>query len=294
MSTVAVIGSAGQLGSDLVALLRESGRDKVVALSHRDIEVANPRSVRSALGAVRPDILINCAAFVRVDDCEDQPETAFLVNAVGALYVAQACRESNALCVYISTDYVFDGQKGTSYTEEDCPHPINVYGASKLAGEHLVRQACPRSLVVRTASLFGVTGARGKDGNFIEAIIAKAQRADPIRVVDDIRTSPTYSRDAAAGLEALLRQETTGVVHLTNSGACTWYEFARTILDYAGADATPQAVSSREYGARARRPADSTLVSARLPPLRINRLRPWQEALKAYLIETGRATRKGH
>src|SRR5438445_596425 len=179
MSTVAVIGSAGQLGSDLVALLRESGRDKVVALSHRDIEVANPRSVRSA---------------------------------------------------------------------------------------------------------------RGKDGNFIEAIIAKAQRADPIRVVDDIRTSPTYSRDAAAGLEALLRQETTGVVHLTNSGACTWYEFARTILDYAGADATPQAVSSREYGARARRPADSTLVSARLPPLHINRLRPWQEALKAYLIETGRAT----
>src|SRR5256712_7246649 len=198
MSTVAVIGSAGQLGSDLVALLGESGRHKVVALSHRDIEVANPRSVRGALGAVRPDILVNCAAFVRVDDCEDQPETAFLVNAVGALYVAQACRESNALCVYISTDYVFDGQKGTPYTEEDCPHPINVYGASKLAGEHLVRQACPRSLVVRTAGLFGLTGARGKYGNFIESVIAKHQRREPIRVVYVIRTPPTSSPYAPA------------------------------------------------------------------------------------------------
>src|SRR5256886_16413203 len=251
MSTVAVIGSAGELGSDLVALLRESGRDKVVALSHRDIEVANPRSVRSALGAVRPDILINCAAFVRVDDCEDQPETAFLVNAVGALYVAQACRESNALCVYISTDYVFDGQKGAPSHEEDCPHPLNVYGASKLAGETLVKQACPRSLVVRIASVFGSTGARSKGGNFVEAIIAKAQRADPIRVVDDIRMSPTYSRDAASGLEALLRRESTRVIHLTNSRACTSYGVAPAVLGYARAKATLETVASQQDGARA-------------------------------------------
>ena len=289
MIRVTVIGSGGQLGSDLVAALRDTEGYQVTALTRDDIDVTNPDSVRTALQHARSDIVVNCAAFVRVDDCEDHPEAAFLVNAVGALYVARGCRESNALCVYISTDYVFDGQKGAPYTEEDCPRPLNVYGASKLAGETLVQQACPRSLVVRIASVFGATGARSKGSNFVEAIIAKAQRADPIRVVDDIRMSPTYSRDAASGLEALLRREITGVIHLTNSGACTWYEFARAVLDYAGAKATLEAVSSHQDGARARRPKDSTLGSARLLALHVDRPRPWQEALRAYLIETGRA-----
>src|SRR5207247_2175655 len=184
-------GGGGQLGSALVAALRDTEGYHISALTRDDIDVTNPDSVRTALQHARSDIVVNCAAFVRVDDCEDHPEAAFLVNAVGALYVARGCRESNALCVYISTDYVFDGQKGAPYTEEDCPRPLNVYGASKLAGETLVQQACPRSLVVRLASVFGATGARSKGGNFVEAIIAKAQRADPIRVVDDIRMSPT-------------------------------------------------------------------------------------------------------
>src|SRR5437870_1876728 len=268
---------------------RSSASCPIVPHTTGSMPWTSPASSPNYPGGRAPALRTNCAAFVRVDDCEDHPETAFLVNAVGALYVARGCRESNALCVYISTDYVFDGQKGAPYTEEDCPRPLNVYGASKLAGETLVQQACPRSLVVRLASVFGATGARSKGGNFVEAIIAKAQRADPIRVVDDIRMSPTYSRDAASGLEALLRREITGVIHLTNSGACTWYEFARAVLDYAGAKATLEAVSSHQDGARAHRPKDSTLGSARLLALHVDRPRPWQEALRAYLIETGRA-----
>ncbi|MGH7773968.1 MAG: dTDP-4-dehydrorhamnose reductase [Candidatus Binatia bacterium] len=287
MIRLAVIGSTGQLGTDLVEVLKE-GRDyQVFPLSHAKVECTEPDSVRRELREVRPGVVVNCAAFVRVDECEDRPEEAFRVNALGALYVARACAEIGALCVYVSTDYVFDGEKGEPYNEEDKPRPINVYGASKLAGEHLVQQACPRWLIVRMASLFGKAGSRGKGGNLVETILAKARAGETLRVVNDIRMSPTYTCDTARALERLLQQKATGLFHLANDGTCTWYEFAKKALDLVGLNNKLEPISSIDYLTRAPRPRDSTLRSIKLDPSLKGALRPWDKALRAYLVEKG-------
>lgn len=180
------------------------------------------------------EVVVNCAAFVRVDDCEERTEEAFRTNALGALYVARACAELDSLCVYIRTDYVFDGEKGGPYTEDDTPHPINVYGSSKLAAEHLVQQGCPKWMIIRVASLFGKAGARGKGGNFVEAILAKARLGEALPVVRDVSMSPTYTYDAARALERLIRQGSTGLFHLSDGGACSWYELAKRAVKLAG------------------------------------------------------------
>ena len=281
---VAIIGSTGQLGTDLARVLQETGGYQLISLSHAEVECTKPDSVRAALVKSCPQVVVNCAAFVRVDECEDKPEEAFLVNALGALHVARSCAELNALCVYISTDYVFEGKKEEPYSEEDKPCPINVYGTSKLAGEYLVSQTCPQWLVVRMASLFGKIGARGKGGNFVETVLAKARRGESLRVVNDIRMSPTYTWNAAQVLEELIRQEATGVFHVTNSGSCTWYEFARKALDLVGIDTKLESVSISEYPTRASRPKNSSLRSVKLLGAT---LPSWEKGLRAYLIEKG-------
>ena len=282
---IAIIGANGQLGSDLVRIF--SGREEhdVRPFTHDDIEVTDAGSLRAVLGTCRPDVVINTAAFTRVDDSEDRSEIAFQVNAVGALNVARACEDADAMCVHISTDYVFDGQKDGPYNEDDRPGPINVYGASKVAGEYLVRQAARRWVVVRVASLFGVAGASGKGGNFIETILQKAHAGESLRVVDDIRVSPTYTVDAARALEWIVRNRETGVFHVANQGECSWHEFASAVLALAGVRATVQRVSSREYLRPAGRPANSVLASVRLPDAARGLLRPWRDALRAYLTE---------
>lgn len=285
MTRIAVIGSRGQLGSDLVAVLQAVEGYEVIPLTRDDIDVADPESVLPALAAAQPAVVVNCAAAVRVDECEDRPEEAFRVNALGALHVARACAAQDARCVYISTDFVFDGEKGEPYAEDDRPRPINVYGASKLAGEFLVQQTGCRWLIIRTASLFGKAGARGKGGNFVDTIIAKARRGESIKVISDIRMSPTYARDAALMLERLLRNGATGHVHLTNAGSCTWYEFARACLDLAHAGGTLEPVLSRHYSMNAPRPRNSSMASIRLSPLGVESMRPWPLALRDYLAE---------
>jgi len=287
MMRVAVIGSTGQLGTDLVRVLEEAGHYHVVPFSEADIECTDSVSVQGVLRKVCPKVVVNCAAFVRVDDCEERTEEVFRINALGALYVARACAEINALCVYISTDYVFDGEKGEPYTEEDLSRPINVYGTSKLAGEHLVQQTCRKWLIVRLASLFGKAGALGKGGNFVETILARAKAGQPLRVVNDIHMSPTYTVDATRSLECLLRNDDRGLIHLTNTGSCTWYELARKALDLVDLDVDLEPISSADYPTMARRPRDSSLVSIRLNGIFNCGLRPWQDALKAYLVEKG-------
>lgn len=283
MRRLTLIGSTGQLGTDLVVALQQAGDFEVIPLTHADIECTDPSSVQRALLAVRPEIVVNCAAFVRVDECEHAPAQAFLVNAVGALYVARICAEMNSRCVYVSTDYVFQGTKGAPYTEEDSPNPINVYGASKLAGECLVREAAPHWLIVRTASLFGLPGSRGKGGNFVETVIARARRGDLLTVVDDVRMSPTYTRDLTRGIAQLLRSDSTGVVHLTNAGSATWYEFARKILGLLRLEADIRPIASGEYKTAARRPTNSTLASVVFG----NPLRSWEDALEDHLVACG-------
>ena len=283
-----VIGSTGQLGSACVEIFRSAGHD-VVSLSHADVEVADPQSVRRVFEHSRPDAVINCAAYVRVNDAEDHAEDAFRVNAMGARHVALACAVFNTLCVYVSTDYVFDGALNRPYTEEDVCRPLNVYGTSKLAGEYFVRQCSPRWLIARVASLFGKAGSRGKGGNFVDAIVTKARAGQPIRIVSDIRMSPTYALDAARAMEHIVNRGATGLFHLTNGGDCTWFEFARRILEIADFDTIPEAISSLEYPTKARRPRNSSLQSTKLSPEVRVLLRPWEDALAAYLLETSRA-----
>lgn len=283
---VAVLGASGQLGSDIAARLRESGAYDVVPFSRGELDVTERAALAAALGRGF-DVVINCAAFTRVDDCEDEPGRAFLVNAQGAFEVARACRESGALCVFVGTDYIFDGEKGSPYRENDAAQPLNVYGTSKLAGELLVRQAAPRWLVLRIASLFGARGSRAKGGNFVETILARARSGAELRVVDDIRMSPTYTRDVAGVLEELLDRGASGVYHASNAGHCTWYEFALEALRLLGLDARIEPVPASAYPMRARRPRNSSLDIGALESVLKRPIRPWQDALRAYLEEKG-------
>lgn len=288
MKTV-VLGSTGQFGAACVEVFRRAGHE-VIPASHAEVEVTDSRSVRRAIGSSRPDAVINCAAYVRVNDAEDRAEDAFRVNGIGALHVAQACAESSALCVYVSTDFVFDGSMSRPYTEEDVCHPINVYGTSKLAGEYLVQQSSRRWLIARVASLFGQAGSRGKGGNFVDTIVRDARVGHPIRVVGDVRMSPTHAPDAASALEQLIRRGQAGLFHLANAGSCTWFEFARRILELAGLDPILEPVPSREYPTKAQRPKNSALDSVKLPPEVRAFLRPWEDAVAAYLLEKSHAS----
>ncbi len=279
-----MVGSTGQLGSDAVQVFLSRGHE-VMPLSHEAVEVADLEVVRTVLRPLRPETVLNCAGFVRVDDAEDRALEAFRTNAVGALNVAKVCNEQGASCVYVSTDFVFDGEKDEAYTEADAPHPINVYGASKLAGEQLVRQSCRDWMIVRVASLFGKSGARGKGGNFVETVLQRAQAGEDLRVVNDIRMSPTYTVDAAHLLESLISTRAGGIFHATNHGLCTWYEFASKIVELAGVDARVVPILASEYPTKAPRPANSALRSDRLQGSVGAVSRPWEQALKAYLAE---------
>jgi len=280
---VLVFGSSGQLGTDLVSVLHDSGKFEVIPLTHEKVDCTDTPAVRNAVLYSRPQIVINSAAYVRVDDCEDHATEAFAVNAVGALNIGRACAEVDALSVYISTDYVFDGTKESSYVETDSTNPVNVYGTSKLAGEFLVRQSAPRWLIVRVSSLFGKTGARGKGGNFIESIIVKAKRGESLQVIDDSLISPTYTRDAAMLMNSIVTDGAQGIVHAANRDSCSWHEFAESALLLCSIKADLRAVPSTAYPTRARRPKNSVLATRK----RFAEMPPWRDALARYLVEKG-------
>jgi dTDP-4-dehydrorhamnose reductase len=282
---VALIGANGQLGSDIVSHFSQSDRYQFTALTRDDVDITQAESVQKSLTSQKFDVVINSAAYVRVDDCEQEVDTAFKVNAFGALHVARACREIDALCVYISTDYVFRGDQSSAYTESDLADPINIYGASKFAGENLVRQTTPRSLILRISSVFGKAGASGKGGNFIETIIKKAKAGDPLKVVNDMFMSPTYTYDAARLLDELLQSGATGIIHGANTGICSWYEFASQTLKLANISHPIESIPASTFPTKATRPMNSALTSDRLESITTFKMRPWQEALTAYLTE---------
>jgi len=280
---VAVIGSNGQLGTDLVKAF--SGSHEVIPLTHMEIEVADPGSC-TRLKDLAPDVVINTAAFHKTDQCEDEPLKAFQINAIGARNVALVCKEIGAIAAFISTDYVFDGRSKLPYVESDPPSPVNAYGISKLAGELFTRQN-ERHYVFRVASLFGAAGASGKGGNFVEAMVAKARKGETISVIDDIRMSPTYTRDAAAAILALIEKKAPfGTYHVTNSGECSWFEFAAAIFEILGLKVPLGAASSSTYPTKVKRPAYSALSSDKLGRLGIE-MPHWKGALRRYLEEKG-------
>lgn len=284
---IAVIGGNGQVGTDLVAAARAAGLD-VLPLTHADCDVTDRASLDAAFRDLgEGDFVANTAAFHRTDACEDDPERAMAVNALGAFNAAAAASERGAGIVFVSTDFVFDGSKDSAYVESDVPKPINAYGVSKFAGEMLAAHANPSHYVVRISSVFGAAGASGKGGNFVETIISKARAGAPIDVVDDIVMAPTYAADAGRLLVALLSTRAPfGVYHLANSGECSWLEFADAILADSGLGARARAISSADVAGKARRPRRSTLASEKLKSLGLV-ARPWRDALDAYLVEKG-------
>ena len=278
-----MIGSNGQLGTDLVRVLAQS--HEVSGLTHKEIEVTSQESC-SILTSLSPDAVINTAAFHKTDLCEDDPVKTFAVNAIGARNVALACRSIGATDVYISTDYVFDGEKRTPYIEEDTPFPINTYGISKLAGEFFTRQI-PKHYVVRISSVFGVAGASGKGGNFVETMISKAKSKEQIKVVDDQWMSPTYTMDAALTIRSMLDMGIPpGIYHAANAGCCSWYEFTKAIMELSNMDPSVLPIKSSSFQTKARRPAFSALASSCLSRFGIP-IRNWREALADYLVQKG-------
>jgi len=282
MQRIAIIGANGQLGRDLV--MRLLGSAEVLPLTRRDADVRDLLAVRTALAPFRPDIVINTAAFHKVDLCEDDPWSATSVNVLGTHNVARVCRELDAQLVYISTDYVFSGQTDRPYREDDVAEPINVYGATKLAGERVALETWPRTLVVRTSGLFGAAGASGKGGNFVETMLRLGHERGKVRVVTDQVLSPTSTSDLAGMIAQAVQTGVCGTLHLTNSDYCSWFEFARAIFEIAGVDAVVEPTTTAEFGARARRPAFSVLGHERLRSLGLPEPRPWRQALTDYLV----------
>ncbi|WP_297435241.1 dTDP-4-dehydrorhamnose reductase [Thermococcus sp.] len=283
---VAIIGANGQLGTDLVRVFGEDPSFEVVPLTHRDLDVTIPETL-NVLKELKPGVIINTAAYVRVDDAELYPEKAFTVNAIGALNVARVAGEIDAINVYISTDYVFDGEKAEPYTEDDVPNPINVYGASKLAGEIFTRNYSRKHYIIRVASLYGKAGASGKGGNFIEWVIETAGRGEELRIVDDQFMSPTYTMDVAKTLKEFLKiRPESGTYHMVNEGCCSWYEFTKAIFDILGWDIEVKPIKSSELNRLARRPGFSALRNEKLEGIGL-RMRPWKKALQDYLKEKG-------
>ena len=279
---VAVIGSRGQLGSDLVKIFES---EKVIPLAHQDIEVTDYNSC-AKLRTLSPDVVINTAAFHKTDACEDEPLKAFSVNAVGSRNVAQICKEIGAVYIYISTDYVFDGAKKKPYTESDPTSPINTYGISKVAGEHCAKFS-DKYYIIRVSSLFGVAGASGKGGNFVETMIQKAEKREEIKVVDDMIMSPTYTKDAALTIKNIVEKKLPfGIYHCSNKGYCSWYEFAKSIFNSLGLEANLKPIKTEELTQKAKRPKFSALKSEKLEKQGLG-MRDWKEALTEYLKEKG-------
>ncbi len=284
---IAVIGSKGQVGSEVVRAAKAAGLE-THGLEHSNIEVTDQDSVEHALSSLREgDVVVNTAAFHRTDECEDRPDRALSVNAIAAYRVSVEARRRNAAAVYISSDFVFDGARSEPYVESDMAHPLNVYGMSKQAGEILARAANPHHYIMRISAVFGVAGSSGKGGNFVETMMAKARAGESPSVVDDIVMAPTLASDAAALLLNVLQARAPfGIYHLANAGQCSWYEFANTIFELASSRVRATPVHAAEVGGKAPRPPYSVLASERLAQLGL-KARPWRDALAEYLVGKG-------
>lgn len=274
---ILVTGASGQLGRALVALL---GPRVAWSGGSAELDVRDATAVSRRVGEVRPDVVVNASAYNKVDAAESEAAEALAVNAAGPAHLARACRDAGALLVHVSTDYVFDGASRRPYREEDPVHPLQVYGASKLAGETEVLLAGGRSLVVRTSTLFGPAPRTRR--NYVDAILEQARRGARIEVVELPVASPTFAPDLASGIIALVERGATGVVHVTNRGHCSRLELARTVVEEAGLGDSVE-VRTREAVPGVPRPDYSVLDTARFEALTGTPLRPFRQAVAAQI-----------
>ena len=270
---VLVIGAKGMLGQDLMALYGEAAR----GVDIDEIDITDLLSVQRVLTALRPAVVINAAAYTDVDGCETNRDRAMQVNGEGVAFLAMVTREIGALLVQVSTDYIFDGAKGSPYVEDDLCHPLSVYGESKLAGE-MNAWVNPEHLIVRTQWLYGLHGK-----NFVETMLRLAAEKDELAVVDDQIGSPTWTVDLAQAIKALIDKGCRGTYHAVNSGTCSWNEFARTIFAAAGKTVAVNPMSTEQLNRPARRPLLSPLDCGKLQRDAGYVFPSWQQALNNYL-----------
>ena len=281
----AVIGSAGQLGVELVRELNKRGY-QTIGWDRDQLDITDNEQVERVVAPWDPQIVFNAAAYNQVDVAESEPHAAFLVNALAVRNLALACRALDALLVHFSTDYVFDGTAGRPYAESDPTHPLGAYGVSKLAGEIYAQAYLDRPLIVRTSGVFGPGGLRTARGNFVEVMLRLARSGQPIRVVEDHVASPTYAPLLAARTIDLVERGQTGIFHVGGGTPVSWYHYAQAIFTVGlpGQEVQLHATSEREYRTAARRPKFSALSNAHVESLGLPAMPPLEEALRRYFV----------
>jgi dTDP-4-dehydrorhamnose reductase len=275
-----VIGAKGMLGRDLMGVLQASlPNDEIIGWDIEEIDIQKEEDTVFKIEKLRPDIVVHIAAYTDVDGCELDEEKAFAVNAEGTRHVALAALRCRAKMVYLSTDYVFNGNKREPYLESDSPHPLNVYGRSKLKGEQYVQELVKDTLIIRSQWLYGRYGK-----NFVTSILQQAGEKRVLSIVNDQIGSPTYTVDLAKAISVLIQFDAQGIFHVANSDLCTWYTFGQAILKLSGMGKVRVIpISSKEFGRPAVRPSYSVLNCQKLKKETGLALRPWSEALKDYL-----------
>ena len=276
---IVVTGCDGQLGKEIIKELNKENKtlkNEIFALNREKLDICDIDKVNSYILSINPDIIINCAAFTKVDLCEDEVELAYKVNSIGPKNLAICCEKVNAKLVHISTDYVFDGNKNI-YREDDITNPQSVYGKSKLLGEQYVQSFCSKYFIIRTAWLYG-------DGNnFVKTMLNLSESNNEINVVNDQIGTPTSTKDLAEVILKLIHTENYGLYHGTNKGSCSWYEFAKKIFEIKNIDIKVNPISSNEYSSKVKRPQYSVLDNFLLRTINLDDFREWEEALSEYL-----------
>jgi dTDP-4-dehydrorhamnose reductase len=252
---------------------------QIRGISSKDVDITQEEPTRFLIREWGPSVIVHAAAFTQVDACESDQKKAYEINGAGTRHVAMGAQDVGARLLAVSTDYVFDGTKSGPYREDDPPAPMGVYGKSKWLGEQALQEVLEDYLIIRTSWLFGRYGP-----NFVKTILRLAESQPSLRVVQDQKGSPTYTPDLAEAIDRLLKSDARGIVHVSNSGSCTWWEYAEKILTLTGKDrVVVHPISTAESGRPAPRPANSILDNTRYESITGHRMRPWQDALSAYL-----------
>lgn len=270
-----ITGGGGQLAADLELLLGDEAESR----SHAELDITDDAQVDRAFDEVRPDVVFNCAAFHNVDRCEGEPDAAWATNVRAVRELARR----GAKLVHLSTNYVFDGGRAEPYAEDDLPSPRSIYAITKLAGEYAALGYGNDALVVRSSGLYGLAGNASKGGNFVQRMTRRARETGALKMVADQRLQPTFTADLAAALVDAVRAGASGLLHLTNSGACSWFEFTEAIMENAGIDIPIEPVETTIPPGGVDRPLNGVLASARTAELGLEPLRPWREALDDYM-----------
>ena len=287
---ILILGIQGQLGRDIEHALADQ---EVTGPLYEELDVTDGDRVEAAVADAAPDWVVNCAAMTNVDKCETERELAYDINAAGAHNAARAAAAAGAGLVHISTDYVFDGAREGPYVETDDPRPLNVYGESKLAGERFVARSCPDHYIVRTSGLYGTHECWGKGTNFVETMLRLSRDHTRLRIVRDEVLTPTFTENLAVHVRRMIESRPPwGVYHATNDGRCSWFDFATEIFRLECVPIELEGITSAEWGAPARRPANSVLENAALKKAGLDEFPGWRDALERYLSQRRRKLRE--